>query len=52
MKNLAAFVFVSVFLAACAGYSYTNTHHSKQELMPAYPASSWDAYVKTGGAFQ
>lgn len=52
MKNLYAFLFVFVFLTACAGYTYTNTHHAKQELVPAYPATSWDAYVKRGGAFQ
>lgn len=52
MRNLYASAFVVVFLAACATHSYKNTHHAKQELMPTYPASSWDAYVKRGGAFE
>lgn len=51
MKNLLAFVFVSLFLAACAGYTYQNTHAAQQTLMRDMPASSWDRYVREGGAF-
>lgn len=52
MKNFLALSFVTLFLAACAGYTYQNTHHGRQSLIPEYPASAWDAYVRDGGAFR
>lgn len=51
MSNLHAIVFVVVFLTACGTYTYQNTH-ARQTLMPAYPASAWDDYVRAGGAFR
>lgn len=51
MKNLAAISFVALVLGACGTYTYQNTHHPRQTLMPTYPANLWDEYVQRGGAF-
>jgi hypothetical protein len=52
VRNLAALSFVVVVLGACGTYTYQNTHHPRQSLMREMPASSWDSYVRRGGAFQ
>lgn len=51
MSKFYAVCIVTLFLGACAQYTWQNTH-ARQTLMPAYPASHWDEYVQHGGAFR
>ncbi|MCW5669982.1 MAG: hypothetical protein KIT86_09985 [Hydrogenophaga sp.] len=51
MSRLHAVCIVALLLGACGTYTYQNTH-APQTLMPAYPASAWDEYVRHGGAFR
>ncbi len=53
MRNLYASAVVVFLLASCGHYTYTRTSfHPRQELMPVYPASAWDSYMRQGGAFR
>jgi hypothetical protein len=53
MRNLLALSFVTLFLAACAQYSYVNTHANPSLIeQTRHGDEQWRESIRAGGLFR